>query len=251
VNTYEPSPALPVGPRAGRDTGDRRAPRSLALVDRLLRAPSDVARECRDDLDLAPVAAHALAIIAVGALLFGSAVGSWRGGVQIAFAAVKLPIVTLGTLAVCVPAFHAVAAVFGRPWSLRSAIALMLASGARFSLVLLAATPAVWLFINLGASYDATKLLAAFAYALGGLAALGLLLRGLGPGPGRIATVLTFVTVFLIVGGQSAWILRPYLGTPERGDITFFTNEREGGLAYQLWVSLGYVLGPRRPGPSS
>jgi hypothetical protein len=223
---------------------------NLVLLNRLLRAPSEVAADCREDRDLASLASIALVTIVAGAVLFGAAVGSWRGSVQIAFAAVKLPIVTVGTLAVCVPAFHAIAAVFGRPWSLRSAVSLMLVAGARFSLVLLAAAPVLWLTINLGASYDAVKLLASLAYALGGLAALGLLLSGLGPGSGRLATVFTFVGVFLVVGGQSAWILRPYIGTPGRDDITFFTREREGGLAYQLWVSLRYVVGPGRGGRS-
>jgi hypothetical protein len=219
---------------------------NLQLMNRLLRAPAEVAADCREDRDLASIAASAIMAIVAGAVLFGAAVGSWRGGAQIAFSAIKLPIVTVGTLVVCVPAFHAIAAVFGRPWSLRSAVSIMLVAGARFSLVLLAATPVVWLTINLGASYDAVKLLASLAYALGGLAALVLVLSGLGPGPGRLATVLTFVGVFLVVGGQSAWILRPYIGTPGRDDITFFTNEREGGLAYQLWVSLGHVAGPGR-----
>ncbi len=219
---------------------------NLALVDRLLRFPTEVAGECREDRDLAPIAANAIAVIVAGAMLFGAAVGSWRGQSQIAFAAVKLALVTIGTLAVCVPAFHAIAAVFGRPWSLRSAVSIMLVAGARFSLVLLAAAPVVWLTVNLGASYDVVKLLAAFAYALGGLAALGLVLGGLGPGPGRVATVLTFVSVFLVVGGQSAWILRPYIGTPGRNDITFFTREHEGGVAYQLWVSLEHLVGGGR-----
>jgi len=209
----------------------------VALLNRLLRSPAEVAADCREDRDLKSLAANAIGAIFAGAVLFGAAVGSWRGGVQIAFVAAKLPLVTLGTLALCVPAFYAVAAVFGRPWSLRAAVSIMLVAGARLSLVLLAATPVVWLAINLGASYDAVKLMAALAYALAGLAALGLLLRGLGDGPGRIGTVLTFIGVFLVVGGQSAWILRPYIGTPGRDDITFFTQEREGGLAWQLLVS--------------
>ena len=123
----------------------------------------------------------------------------------------------------------------------------MLVAGARFSLVLLAATPVVWLTINLGASYDAVKLLASLAYSLGGLAALGLIVRGLGPGPGRIATVLTFVGVFLLVGGQTAWILRPYIGTPGQDDVALFTREREGGVAYQLWLSVGRLFRPAGP----
>jgi hypothetical protein len=221
---------------------------NVALMNRLLRSPSDVARDCREDRDLAAVAASSLVAIFVSALLFGAAVGSWRGGTQIAFAALKVPLVTLGTLVVSVPAFYAIAAVFGRPWSLRAAVSVMLVAGARLSLVLLASTPVVWLAINLGASYDAVKLLASFAYAVAGLAALGLLLRGLGPGPGRTATVLTFVAVFLLVGGQSAWILRPYLGTPGHDEITLFTREHEGGVAYQLWLSARRTIRPDAAG---
>jgi hypothetical protein len=217
---------------------------SLALLGRLLRHPEQVANDCREDRDLARVAKSALAAIAFGATLFGAAVGSWRGGHQVFFAAIKLPLVTLGTLAVCVPAFHAIAAAFGRYWSLRSAVALMLAACARLSLVLLAAAPVVWLTIDLGASYYGVKLLASLAYALAGLAALALVLRGLGEGPGRGGATATFVAVFLVVGGQTAWILRPYLGTPGHQEITFFTREHEGGLAYQLWVSMERVVGP-------
>jgi hypothetical protein len=226
---------------------------NIALMNRLLRSPAEVAKDCREDRDIVPVVASALLAIALSALLFGAAVGSWRGGEQIAYAALKLPLVTVGTLVVCVPAFHAIAAVFGRPWSLRSAVSLMLVAGARFSLVLLAATPVIWLTINLGASYDVVKLLASLAYSLGGLAALTLILRGLGPGPGRIATVLTFIGVFLLVGGQTAWILRPYIGTPGDRNVTLFTREHEGGVAYQLWLSTGRLFQPgsggERPAP--
>jgi hypothetical protein len=221
---------------------------NIALMNRLLRSPGEVASDCKEDRNLASVAASAIVAITVGAVLFGAAVGSWRGGIQIAYAALKLPVVTLGTLVLCVPAFHAIAAVFGRPWSLRSAVSIMLVAGARFSLVLLAATPVVWLTINLGASYDAVKLVASLAYALGGLAALGLLLQGLGDGPGKIATVVTFVGVFLVVGGQAAWILRPYIGTPGTDRIELVTNEREGGVAWQLLLSVREVLSPSRVG---
>ena len=215
---------------------------NIAMMNRLLRSPSEVAKDCREDRDLASVAASALVAIVVGALLFGAAVGSWRGSTQIAFAAMKLPLVTVGTLVLCVPAFHAIAAVFGRPWSFRAAVSIMLVAGARFSLVLLAATPVVWLSVSLGASYDTVKLLATLAYALAGLAALGLIVRGLGPGPRRLTTVATFIGVFLLVGGQSAWILRPYIGTPGHDEVTLFTREHEGGLAYQLYVSAGRLL---------
>jgi len=210
----------------------------IALVNRLLRAPEEVAQDCKDDREVAKVAKNAMIAIAVGAAAFGAVVGSWHGGPQIGFAALKMPIVMLGTLILCAPAFYAVAAVFGRPWRFRAVVSLALVAGARFALVLLAAAPALWLTINLGAPYHAIKLVAALAYALAGLAALTLLLRGLGDGPGKSLTIVLFVGIFLMVGGQTAWILRPYLGTPGQAEIALFTREREGGLAVQLLHSV-------------
>jgi hypothetical protein len=224
---------------------------NIALLNRLLRSPGEVAKACHDDEDLAAIAANALVTIVVGAVLFGAAVGSWHGGRQIGFSAMKLPLVTVATLALCVPAFYAIAAVFGRPWPLRAVVSLMLVAGARFSLVLLAATPVIWLTVNLGAHYHVVKLLAALAYALAGLTALGLLLRGLGDGPGKKATIALFIGVFLLIGGQTAWILRPYIGTPNRAEVALFTREREGGLVYQLYVSLTDLLGGREPSSGS
>jgi hypothetical protein len=210
----------------------------IALINRLLRAPREIAEDCKDDRDVARIARSALVAIAAGTAVFGAVVGSWRGGPQIAFAALKMPLVMFGTLILCVPAFYAVAAVFGRPWRFRAVVSLALVAGARFSLVLLAAAPALWLTINLGAPYHAIKLVATLAYALAGLAALTLLLRGLGEGPGKHLTIVLLVGIFLMVGGQTAWILRPYLGTPGQAEIALFTREREGGLAVQLLHSV-------------
>lgn len=214
----------------------------MSLMNRILRAPADVAADCRDDRDSSAVAKNALVAIVLCSVLFGAAVGSWQGGLQILLAAGKLPVVMLGTLVICAPAFYAVSAVFHRPWSARSVLSLMLVAGARFALVLLAATPAIWLAINLGASYDLSKLVAAVAYAIAGLSALALLLHGLGDGPGTRPTVALFIGIFLLVGAQTSWMLRPYIGTPGLTEVVYFTRDREGGLVYQLWKSAERVV---------
>lgn len=219
---------------------------SAAVIDRLLRTPKAIVDDCREERGTADVARAALIAIAVGAAVFGAVVGSWRGGSQVAFAALKLPLVSIATLAICAPAFYAIAQVFGRPWPVRAVVSVMLAAGARLSLVLLAAAPVMWLVVNLGASYPFVKLLAAFVYGLAGLAALALLIRGLGAERGRAAIVSIFVCVFALTGGQVAWVLRPYIGMQDRSkDVTLFTHEREGGLVWQLFVAAGDIVDPR------
>lgn len=213
----------------------------LTFLNRILRAPAGVAEQCRSDRDVAAIARTALITLAVAATAFGAAVGSLRGGRQIAFAALKMPIGILGTLAIAAPAFYVLAAIFGRPWSLRPVLSLVLAAGARFSLVLLAMTPPLWLTIDFGADYDAIKVAATVAYGLAGLAGLEVLVRGLGDGPGKHLTIGLFVAVFLLIGGQNAWVLRPYLGRPGAQEVTLFTREREGGLVVQLLQSVGLL----------
>jgi hypothetical protein len=223
---------------------------SAGVIERLLRTPDETANDCREERGTADVARSALVAIVLGAAVFGAVVGSWRGGWQIAFAALKLPLVSIGTLAICAPAFYVLAQVFGRPWPLRAVVSIMLAAGARLSLVLLASTPVLWLLVDLGASYPLVKLLAALVYGLAGLAALTLLVRGLGRERGRAAIVSLFVCVFLLTGGQVAWVLRPYIGMRDRSEkVALFTREREGGLVYQLFVAAGEVLDPT-PGRS-
>ncbi len=210
----------------------------VAFLNRILRAPAGVAEQCRSDRDVAAIARTALITLAIAATAFGAAVGSWRGGKQIAFAALKMPIGIIGTLALAAPAFYVLTAIFGRPWPLRPVLALVLSAGARFALVLLAMTPPLWLTIDFGAPYDAIKLVATVAYGLAGLAGLEVLVRGLGDGAGKRMTIALFVGVFLLIGAQNAWVLRPYLGTPGAEDVALFTREREGGLVVQLLKSV-------------
>src|SRR5262249_48556537 len=128
-------------------------------------------------------------------------VGSYRGGWQIAFAGLKIPLALLATLAVCAPAFHAVAAGVGRPWPFRSIVALAVAAAGRSSLCLLAFAPALWLAMSFRLGYHASALAAALAYGVAGLAALGILVRGLGGADAnsgaRHATTATFLMLFL------------------------------------------------------
>lgn len=206
---------------------------SAGVLRRLLRSPADVAACCREDRDTRAIATTSLLAVVLGAAAFGGVIGSFRGGAQIAYAATKIPLALIATLAVCAPAFHALAAGLGRAWPMRSIIALVLAAAGRASLVLLTLSPVLWLLFDLGLDYHAAALAAALGYGIAGLAAIGILVRGLGAGPGRALTALAFIGVFFAVGGQSSWILRPYLVRPKTTQVPFL-RAREGGFADAL-----------------
>ncbi|MEM9192561.1 MAG: hypothetical protein AAGF12_25525 [Myxococcota bacterium] len=212
------------------------------VVRLLLRDPEEVARRCREGEGLREVTLTSLLLIAVGAAVFGTVLGSHRGDLQLLYSGIKLPLAILATLVVCGPAFHAIAATLHRPWPMRTVIGLVLASAARSSLVLLAVAPLLWLAIDLGISYHAAVILAALGYAVSGVLALGVLVRGLEATRGRLLTAAACALVFFAVGGQTAWSLRPYLGRPAQAEVPF-VRDREGTFADAVVVTAQSAFG--------
>jgi hypothetical protein len=217
-------------------------PSELGPVGLLLRDPAEVAKRCVEEDRLRPLGAASLGAIAIGTAAFGAVVGSFRGGEQIAYAAVKMPLAFLGALVVCVPAFHAIASALGRPWPLRTVVALAVASAGRAALVLCALAPVLWLAMDLGLGYHASALAATLTYGLAGAAALGILLRGLGEAKHRVTTALAFALVFLAAGAQTGWLLRPYLVRPRSEEVPF-VRSLEGGVADALASSARSAIG--------
>jgi hypothetical protein len=199
------------------------------MITELLRHPDDVIVRCRDTETDRDVARFALLAIIVGGAAFGAALGSYRGGFVMLHSTWKIPLATLLTLAVCGPGFASFAAVFDRRWSFRETTSIGLAAGARSSLVLFALSPALWLAIDLGVAYETARMLATLAYGLAGLSGLGFWLRALGPALGRPALAFSFISLFLLVGAQAAWVLRPFLGDPRDTDVPLFAQGREEG----------------------
>jgi len=215
---------------------------SMSVLTSLLRSPGEIARACREDEpEVRAIAATSLAAIVLGGAVFGGVLGSFRGGVQIPYGAIKVPLALLATLCIASPAFHAIAAVLGRPWPMRSIVSLTLAAAGRSSLVLLAFAPALWLVLDLGVGYHAGALCASMAYGIAGLAALSVLVRGLGEGPARVMTALSFIGIFFAVGGQTAWILRPYLVRPRAVNVPFL-REREGSFTESVLGSFSSAM---------
>jgi hypothetical protein len=204
------------GPRTG----------TLGMLDQLLRDSSGVLLRIRAGLDLAGLARAAILAIVAGAAVFGAALGAHRGGVQILFAAVKLPLVILLTAAVCAPALTALNSAFGRPACIRRDLALVLVALARGTTVIVAETPLVLLAVRFGASYHEIVLLAFGCCAAGGLTGLVLLWRGLEVPGLRFGwgVCVTLLAVFTLVGAQMAWSGRPYVVRPRIQSVQFLRS---------------------------
>jgi hypothetical protein len=203
---------------------------SLGTVDLLLRdRPLLLSRIAGGDVGA--ILRTMIATIAIAMAIVGAALGSYRGGVQIAYAAIKLPIVLLATAALAAPALTAIGVALGRPARLAADLALVMSALAFGALLLCACTPLIMLARALDVSYHDMILVTVGLFGFAGLASLRIVVGALARerAPGTWPAIVGLCIVFVLVGGQLAWALRPYLVRPRAPDVVF-VREVEGSL---------------------
>lgn len=174
--------------------------------------------------------------IALAAGVFGGVVGAYRGGAQVLFGAVKMPLVLLITAVVSTPALIGIARAFDVRIEAREAVVLALASCARFALVLAGLAPIVWL-VEGGLGYHQVALCITVCCGVAGVGSSQVLFLGLSrKGRWGAAAGVAFVAVHAIVGGHTAWMLRPYLVRP-RTPATPLLRGVEGDLFTSVGLS--------------
>lgn len=192
-------------------------------IDQLLRDRDGMLARIAAGRDLAGLTRVMVATIAACMAIVGAAIGSYRGGVQVGYAAIKLPLVLLGTAALSAPALTALGAALGRRVRLGADLALVIAALAFGALLLAACTPLIMLGRSMSLGYHDMVLGLVAMFAIAGMASLRLIVRGLQreAGPGRGSAIVGLCIVFALVGGQLAWALRPYLVRPRTPDVPF------------------------------
>jgi hypothetical protein len=207
------------------------APRSLGRIELLLRDRDLMLARIRAGTDTPAILRTMVATIAVAMALVGAALGSYRGGVQIGYAAVKLPLVLLGTAALSAPALWAIGAALGRRAKLSTDLALVMSALAFGALLLAACTPLILLGRAMDLSYHRMILAVVGMFAIAGLASLRMVIQALviEQAPGWRTAITGLCLVFSLVGGQLAWALRPYLVRPRTPDVVF-VRAVEGSL---------------------
>lgn|GEM_PF-1528914 len=163
-----------------------------------------------------------ITVVVCGAAL-GASVGMYRGGVQILFAGIKLPLVLLLTTAVCAPVYTALKMAMRERASLLEDFALVLSSLALSSVVAASLAPLLLLAIFNGYSYHTLTLLLVSICGLGGVCGFLFFTKGL-----RRQVVaaermiyLVFLCVIGVVSMQVSWLMRPYLVRPQTDDVPF------------------------------
>jgi hypothetical protein len=196
------------------------SPSLLSLCGRILRTPGELVDSGSDRQVLGRLAPQLLVVSVGAAVVFGAVVGSYRGGEQIAFAAVKMPLLFLVPLLVALPATAGLLVVCGlRPDPARLGVAGLVGM-ARTALIAAAAAPVLWLCYSLSPGYHLATAVLAATLLLAGLTGLPALLEAVSERSwrARAATLAGMLLLGLTIA-QTGWVLRPFVARP-RAEVT-------------------------------
>lgn len=218
----------------------------LSQVDDVLRARPSVIQGGRDSTRLLRLG---LMLTGFG-LLYGAVMGSYggwggKGLLQVAYSAVKVPFLLLATFALSLPSFYVLNTLAGLRADFSRALRALAAAQCGLTIILASLAPltATW-YVSFGGYAEAV----AFNTAMFGAATLlaqGLLrrcYRDLLARDRRHRWLLrAWVIAYAFVGIQMAWVLRPFVGSPDM-PATFFRAGAWGNAYEALWEVLVTVF---------
>jgi hypothetical protein len=225
-------------------------------LDSLLRGEPDRLRPWVEHLSPAAIL-RAIFIIALGAAVYGGAMGSWRAPEQALLVALKFPLVILFTTLGNALLNAMLAPLLGLRASLRSLLAAVLLSFVIAATILGSFSPLVFFLVwncppmsqaSAGSevTYSVMLLLNVAVIALAGVMAnlrLAQLLQQLS-GSAVIARRILFawLAANLFLGSQVSWVLRPFIGSPQQPVQFVRPNAFQGNFYEAVFRSFKNVL---------
>ena len=233
----------------------------------LVRFDATLAARIRDAERLDGIVLSALSTILIGAGAYGAVFGMWHSPLQAVFAALKLPLVFLGTIAVSLAAGVALAAVLRSGLSAMQSMTLLLVSFAGIAALLGSLAPVVASFVWLSPPPDPAwigldpsdprvrpalevhhRWLLSHVAMMASCALVGvwrlrrILESVLPPGSRSGGLWLSWVLVAGFVGAELSWLARPFQGTPTLGPSLFRAEPLAGNFFESVWRMLWTVV---------
>jgi hypothetical protein len=214
----------------------------LEQVDRVLRGPAQ---------DSSTFRISSLALRLAGCTLFfgsfyGAVMGSFGGlagerSWQILISAVKVPLFLLATFGLSLPSFFVLNNLLGVRTDFDRVLRALISGQAGLTVVLAALAPYTFLWYASSASYPGALLFNGLMFAIASLAGQILLRIWYRPllarRPQHRWLLRIWLVVYVFVGIQMAWILRPFVGEPGM-PIQFFREDTWGNA----YIIVGRVV---------
>jgi hypothetical protein len=194
-----------------------------------------------------PGAGRLAGYVALCGACYGGVMGTFGGLAgdrpwQVAFSAVKVPLLLLATLALSLPSFFVLNTLLGVRADFARALRVLVAAQAGLTITLVALAPLTAFWYASSADYPTAILFNALMFAVASLGAQVIVRRGYRPLIARSRKHLwllrAWVVVYAFVGIQMGWVLRPFVGNPGQ-PVQFFRDDSWGNayvvVARILW----------------
>ncbi len=175
-----------------------------------------------------------LALLSLGCGLFYGAVMGTHGGLagergwQLVYSAVKVPFLIVVTFALSLPSFYVVNTLMGLWADFGRVLRALLTAQAGLTLILTSLAPYTAFWYASGSPYQAAILFNGAMFAAASFGAHWLLRREYQPlirsDPRHRWMLRTWIFIYVFVGIQMAWVLRPFIGDP-RKPVEFFRED--------------------------
>jgi hypothetical protein len=190
-------------------------------------------------------------LMVVSAAIYGIVLGWWHGPRLASYVAIKLPLVLLLTSAFTMMFAWVAARAMGLALRFAQVGALTFLGLATASVLLASVTPVAWLFTATAlpppspaarTAHNMLYLTHTLLVSVSGLAGTRNLWRALratrAPLPAVLATYLTWLVAYALVGGEVAWMLRPFVGSVSPDfPIAFLREDALHGNVYEFIFS--------------
>jgi len=190
----------------------------FSVVEEFVKRRDEFLKNLMDEKELKRYFVNSNLAIVVLTVIYGATMGTYPGGLQILYDAVKIPMLLLISLYLTAPSYYVLCSILGGKRTVLQMVVLLLSGFTVMSTVLLALVPVNLFFILTTAdttftSYAFVVLLNIGIFSLAGFFALAHLVIGFKKMYQEANWTPAFLAgslILMFVGTQLAWILRPY-----------------------------------------
>ena len=215
----------------------------LRLADDVLRGDASAVR-VRPRTGRPALGGFTVLIVAFG-MFYGGVMGTY-GGIggqriwQVGYSAIKVPFLLITTFALSLPSFLVVNTLLGLRNDFPSVVRALMATQAGLTVILSALAPFTAFWYVSGSDYHPAILFNGVMFAVASFSAQAMLRRDYVPlirkNPKHLWMLRTWIVIYVFVGIQMGWVLRPFIGNPD-APVQFF-RENSWSNAYEVVIQM-------------
>jgi len=196
---------------------------------------------------------HLVACLLAFALFYGAMMGTFRviagqpqWQLQIAYSAIKVPLLLLATFSISLPSFFVLNTLLGLRNDFGRALRAVMATQAGLAVILASLAPMTLLWYASSPSYSEALLFNGAMFAVASFSAQWLLRQYYRPlvsrNPRHCWILWGWLAVYTLVAIQMAWLLRPFIGAPSM-DVAFLRPEAWDNAYVKVMELIGRAIG--------